>query len=419
MTLKRYLLVLMAALAVFACKPAPDPDDYIVDPQEQTDEEDLTSVEADEAGHIGTDEARLYGAYSNASATPEELGFEWGTSADALNGKVVSESVVSGRAGMFNAWLKNLSPDTEYYYRAYIKVAEKTYYSSVISFRTEEDGTAGSGVKQPGWFEVPAIDANRTNEGWIIDNNNPDLYYAFHKADIGTRNYTVCYNGAYHCPVWVAGPRHDIYSVGSGRNKTYYHDPDIPEDVQQKDPGSAGSTVYNRGHMLGSAERTGSEATRKQVYYVTNIAPQETSGFNTGGGGWNTLEDFVDGFQCSDTLYVVIGTLFEDFTDGYNKTATKKTAAFMGSTVQIPTAFYYALLRTKSGNSKKSLLNCERDEIMCAAFVRTHTSSLKGQAVSAKEMMSIDQLEELTGFDYFPAVPNAPEDTFNASDWGL
>ena len=66
MTLKRYFLVLMAALAVFACSPGTDPDDYIVDPQEQTDqtdEEDLTSVEADEAGHISADEARLYGAY--------------------------------------------------------------------------------------------------------------------------------------------------------------------------------------------------------------------------------------------------------------------------------------------------------------------------------------------------------------------
>ncbi|MBO4426906.1 MAG: fibronectin type III domain-containing protein, partial [Bacteroidales bacterium] len=154
----------MAALAVFACSPGTDLDDNTDDPQEQTDpndqtgyEEDLTSVEADEAGHIGTDEARLYGAYSNAAGTPEELGFEWGTSADALNGKIVSQSVVSGRAGMFNAWLNNLSPDTEYYFRAYIKLAGKSYYSKVESFRTEPDENSGQQTSSYlSCYEIPA-----------------------------------------------------------------------------------------------------------------------------------------------------------------------------------------------------------------------------------------------------------------------
>ena len=142
MTLKRYFLLVLATLAVFACSPGTDLDNNTdtqeqTDPGDQTDEEDLTSVEVDEAGHIGTDEARLYGAYSNAKATPGELGFEWGTSAESLNGKVVSESVVSGRAGMFNAQLSNLTPNTEYHFRAYVKIASKTYYSQVESFRTE------------------------------------------------------------------------------------------------------------------------------------------------------------------------------------------------------------------------------------------------------------------------------------------
>lgn len=34
-------------------------------------------------------------------------------------------------------------------------------------------------------------------------------------------------------------------------------------------------------------------------------------------------------------------------------------------------------------------------------------------------MYSIAELEELTGFTYFPNVPNAPKDSYKASDWGL
>lgn len=54
-----------------------------------------------------------------------------------------------------------------------------------------------------------------------------------------------------------------------------------------------------------------------------------------------------------------------------------------------------------------------------AAFVRCHNNALKGKQVSSKDMYSIAELEELTGFTYFPNVPNAPKDSYKASDWGL
>lgn len=360
MTLKRYLLVLMAALAVFACSPGVDLDDNTDDPQEQNDpQDDGTDDSGDDNGNTSDD---------NGNGADDNGGDNNGGGDD--NG---------GEGG--------------------------------------EGGEQQS--SQPGWFELPVVNASRNSDGYLVDVSNPDLYYAYHKSDIGTRNYTVCYNGAYHCAVWVAAPRHAIYSQKVvGRQDTYKPDPDIPESVQQQAKSAGSGCDYNRGHMLGSEERLGSKLTNDQVFYYSNIAPQNKTTFNTGGGGWNNLEEFVDKFQCADTLYIVIGTYFEDFTDAYGCKSYKKTATFMGSEVQIPTMFYYALLRTKSGSSGKSLKDCSRDEIMCAAFVRAHDIT-KGQKVTAKEMMTIDKLEELTGFDYFQAVPNAPEDTFTASDWGL
>ena len=85
----------------------------------------------------------------------------------------------------------------------------------------------------------------------------------------------------------------------------------------------------------------------------------------------------------------------------------------------MPTMFYYALLRTKKGNTGKSVQNCSADELQCVAFVRSHTNELKGQKPTSKELMSISDLEKLTGFTFFTNVPNAPKNTFKASDWGL
>ena len=171
--------------------------------------------------------------------------------------------------------------------------------------------------------------------------------------------------------------------------------------------------------MLGSAERLSTTATNKQVFYYSNIAPQYSDTFNTGGGGWNILEDYVDGQVCSDTLYVVIGTYFEKYTDRRGNTDSPATISFGGrNDVTRPSMFYYILLRTKNGSTGKALSQCTADEIKCAAFVRSHNTPKKTQ-VSELDMMSVSDLEKLTGFTYFPNVPQAPKNSYNASEWGL
>ena len=275
-----------------------------------------------------------------------------------------------------------------------------------------------------GWYELPQF--TYTEDGsYMIDSKDSDLYYAHHlcagpeKGPGGkkARNYTVCFSAEHHCPVWVAAPRHTMYQNGASRTDAYAKDPDIPSDIQYNSKSTGGGC--NKGHMLGSAERLSSSATNRQVFYYSNIAPQYSDTFNTGGGGWNTLEDWVDEQVCSDTLYVVIGAYFDSYTDPRGTSASPKKISFGGrSDVSCPTMFYYILMRTKSGDSKKSLSECSASEIKCAAFVRSHNTPKK-TAVSAAEMMSVSDLEKITGFTYFPNVPHAPKDRCTASDWGL
>lgn len=275
-----------------------------------------------------------------------------------------------------------------------------------------------------GWYELPAINYSESGS-YLIDNTDKNLYYAHHFCAGGekgpggkkARNYTVCFSAEHHVPMWVAAPRHKMYQSGASRTDSYAKDPSIPSDIQYKNKNTGGGC--NKGHMLGSAERLSSTATNKQVFYYSNIAPQYSSTFNTGGGGWNILEDWVDEQVCSDTLYVVIGAYFDQYTDKRGKTGKPAKISFGGrSDVSRPTMFYYILMRTKSGNSGKALKNCSTNEIKCAAFVRSHETD-KGTKVSSQDLMSVSDLEKLTGFTYFPNVPQAPKSSYNASDWGL
>ena len=285
---------------------------------------------------------------------------------------------------------------------------------------SQPGGTSG----KYGWYELPVINYSQSGS-YLIDNNDKNLYYAHHICAGGekgpggktARNYTVCFSAEHHCPVWVAAPRHKMYQSGASRTDAYAKDPSIPSDIQYNNKNTGGGC--NKGHMLGSAERLSSTATNKQVFYYSNIAPQYTDTFNTGGGGWNTLEDWVDGQVCSDTLYVVIGAYFDKYTDKRGYTDSPATISYGGrNDVSRPTMFYYILMRTKSGSSGKALKDCTTSEIKCAAFVRSHKTP-KGVKVSAQEMMSVSDLEKITGFSYFPNVPQAPKSTYTASDWGL
>jgi len=386
----------------------------------------VTTVTTGAATSITTSTATLNGSFANASASPREAGFEWGLTSSLGETQQCSASP-AGTSGSFNASIDNLTAGRTYYYRAYIIVSENGtnnyYYGSVKSFTVKSESTSTDGY--PTWYELPVMNVSKSGS-YLVNSKDNTQYYAYHlcagneKSPSGStaRNYTVCYSSEHHCPLWVAAPRHSMYVGNSGRNDSYTRDGDIPASIQYSSKSTGGGC--NKGHMLGSAERTSSTATNKQVFYYPNIAPQLSSGFNTGGGGWNLLEDYVDTQVCADTLYEVVGCYFDTYKDGYGYTVSPKTISFGGrSDVDMPTMFYYVLLRTKNGSSKKSVVNCTADELKCVAFVRAHTNSLKGQKPSSAELMSVSDLEKITGVTYFPHVPNAPKNTFSASDWGL
>ena len=271
------------------------------------------------------------------------------------------------------------------------------------------------GSSQPsadyGWPELPAQrDLDRNG----VDDLNPDYYYSHtFRADAQSiRNFSSCYSRGMLHPVWVAAPMHSCYKGSSGRNDSYRNDPQIPFDQSPK------FTGFTRGHMIGSSDRTVSVATNKQVFFYSNIGAQLQTGFNTGGGAWNNLEEKVDTYWCSDTLYQVVGCIFQTFTDRYGHTEYAARGTNSVGSFQIPTAWYKALLRTKSGQSGKKVADCSADELQCVAFILGHYGNAKHKP-STQDMYSIAELEALTGLNFFVNVPNAPKSSYDKADWGL
>lgn len=269
--------------------------------------------------------------------------------------------------------------------------------------------------------EAPAPKGKTAHAGWAelpTQNVSNDIYVTSHLLGDNRRNYTVCYSREHRAPLWVAAPVHRAYKGDVKRVDNYDFDPTLPVNIQITLNRSYGD--YTRGHMLGSGERTASREMNNQTFYVTNIAPQLREGFNERGGAWNNLEYFVDRQLCADTLYVVTGAIYDDFTapDGTNIKARTTVNKNDNKRVGVPTAYYKALLRTKSGHTGKSVVECKASELKCAAFIVAHRSDA-GHKPTVEDMISIKELERLTGVNFFANVPNAPESKAEAKDWGL
>ena len=269
--------------------------------------------------------------------------------------------------------------------------------------------------------EAPAPKGKTAHAGWAelpTQKASNDIYITSHLLGDSRRNYTVCYSLEQRAPLWVAAPVHRTYKGDVKRVDNYDFDPTLPVNIQITLNRSYGD--YTRGHMLGSGERTTSREMNNQTFYVTNIAPQLRDGFNERGGAWNNLEYFVDRQICADTLYVVTGAIYDDFTapDGTNIKARTTVNKNDNKRVGVPTAYYKALLRTKSGRTGKSIVECKASELKCAAFIIPHRSDV-GHKPTVEDMISIKELERLTGVNFFANVPNAPESKAEAKDWGL
>lgn len=207
------------------------------------------------------------------------------------------------------------------------------------------------------------------------------------------RNYAICYDPANYVARWVAYPMHSYYTSGSNDSETFYQDPAFKSSEQITSTYS-GST-YNRGHQIAKAQRKVSALARQQTNYYTNMTPQNAT---LNGGKWATLEGKERGdWMCSDTLYVVTGCHF----DNYNTTVSNND----GKVCPVPTHYFKVMLRTATGTTGKAVADCTASELICAGYW------VENSATATPQLMSVAEIEALTGFTFFVNVPNAPKTT--------
>ncbi|MBO4850996.1 MAG: DNA/RNA non-specific endonuclease [Prevotella sp.] len=201
--------------------------------------------------------------------------------------------------------------------------------------------------------------------------------------------YTVSYNKERKIPNWVAWHLTAAHTKGGN----YRDGMDFYEDMEVPSPRATAEdyhrSKYDRGHMCPSGDNKWSEKAQKQTFLYSNMCPQN---HELNKGDWNDLE-----IQCRywakqmGDIYIVTGPVF------YN--GVKHT---IGShKVAVPDAFFKVLL---DDNRKTKAIG----------FIYPNKPGHKDMN---EYVVSVDEVERITGMDFFSMLDDRVEDNVEAASY--
>lgn len=262
--------------------------------------------------------------------------------------------------------------------------------------------------------EAPEIDYEQISwaEMPLVKENDGNLYVTHMTKASGKtmRNYSMCYDPDVKAALWIAYPLHDCYTRKAvDRTDEWGYDPLIEPKYQVNMEKGMGNG-YDRGHQIPSADRVASYDMNVQTFYYTNMTAQVGAGMNQ--DIWNNLENMIrNEYICRDTLYVVTGCVMTTEDDTQVKWVSNRN----GGQVAVPKAYFKVLLRTKSGNTGKAVDNSNATTI--GFWYENRRYSYSTPRVS--DVKSVDEIERLTGFTFFPQISDEIKETKDLARWGF
>lgn len=199
--------------------------------------------------------------------------------------------------------------------------------------------------------------------------------------------YVASYNKATLLPNWVAWHLTAERTEGSAKRSGV----DFAEDTEVPEPRATDGDYYNsgydRGHMCPAADNKWSKKAMEESFLFTNMCPQNG---NLNRGDWNEMEMACRKWAKKyGDLYIVCGPILYK---GKHKTIGKNK-------VVVPEAFFKVVLRT--GDNPQAI-----------GFIYKNTS---GNRPKDSYVNTVDEVERITGIDFFPSLPDDVEKNVEAT----
>lgn len=197
--------------------------------------------------------------------------------------------------------------------------------------------------------------------------------------------YLTSYNSRTRCPNWVAWQITAEHADGPYRRMRQFHEENevaAPRATLDDYRGSG----WTRGHMCPAGDNKWSRRAMYESFSLANVCPQNASLNN---GLWNSVEmDCRKWARRYGEIYVVCGPLY----------LNREHERIGANAVAVPEAFFKVVL-------------CLAGTPKAFGFIARNND---GQHKRDLYYNSVDQIERVTGYDFFSSLPDDVEDAVEA-----
>ena len=229
----------------------------------------------------------------------------------------------------------------------------------IINNSNIEPETATMAEEPIAGMEIPVM---KNNQGQIIRRTG----------------YTLSYDAKNKTPQWVAWELTKEETRGKEERSTEFTpDPDVKgTKVVTYDYSHSG---YDRGHMAPAGDMKWSKKAMQESFYMSNICPQD---HNLNTMDWNELEmKSREWARRYGKVHIVCGPIYKGIRNEY-----------IGEhRVKVPDAFF-----------KVILINDSRKQCALGFYFENEA----GERPLEEYLTSVDDIENLTGMDFFSALPD-------------
>ena len=205
--------------------------------------------------------------------------------------------------------------------------------------------------------------------------------------------FTLSYNENHEQANWVAYKLTRNMIENGSYSRTNNYRPDYKVKNSSSQLSDYKYSDYDKGHLCPASDMKISKTGMSESFFMSNISPQNPS-FNK--GIWKTLEGTVRTWAINnEEIYIVTGPIL-----------TNVMGSIGSNSVSVPKYFY------------KVILAYNQPEIKGIGFI---IENKKGELSLTSYAVSIDDVEKITGIDFFPLLPdeieNHVESFFSIDKW--
>lgn len=281
-----------------------------------------------------------------------------------------------------------------------------------IAAASKTSDNAGSGTEG----SSPAADQGHPENDPLFFGNPSDAIadVAYPENYLMVKNqYTLSYNNSTLCPNWVAWHLDSADIGDADRSDKFIPDPELPSEwyAVKKADYQYNAYGFDRGHVCPSADRTATQLDNDMTFLMTNMVPQSPDNNRVIWMHFETYERAL--VERGNEVYIIAGP------NGTGGTGAKGTFDSIDITtksgeklnINVPATTWKVCVVLPEGENDFSRI----DENTTVIAINVPNNMGMGKTGDWEQYItSIDEIEKITGYDFFELLPDEIEDALEA-----